>query len=200
MENRKSKSRFQDIYLLHGKGGSPDGTVAKLEKILRDGYPNVKMSRPLLPHHDILVPAENSLAWLDERFLPFIIPGALLVGVSMGGLLAAKLQELHPQANFSVFAVVAPTSLDKVHLEKKMPNRVALYSSSADEVIRGRCENWPELTDQAFDVPWLAHDVDIAKYRVAFLLSCYLKGLDMQQEINDLFPSIFEDSTDETYG
>jgi len=67
---------------------------------------------------------------------------------------------------------------------------VALDSTSADAVIKGRCENWHELTDLAFDVPWLMHDIDPAKYTVCYLISCYLRGLDMRDEVENLFPKM----------
>ena len=195
---KADKSHFKDIYLFHELGGSPEGTVAKLEQVLSRGYPEVKFHRPNFPHSTPFIKAEDSFHFLEEGWSSFINPGSLLVGISLGGLLAAKLQEVHPEFNLSVFALVAPTSYGEVKLEQKMSNRVALYSTLADPIIKGRCENWPELTDQAFDVPWLMHDVDMAKYACCYLISCYMRGLDMQYEVETLFPEP-KDIGDEQY-
>jgi len=210
----KHKSNFRDVHFFHGLGGSPEGSVALLEKILRHGFPDICYHRPLLPHSKIkksedpvegnltwfgkdLAPAEETLAWLENQYLPFIAPGSLIVGISMGGLVAAKLQELHPELDLSVFSIVAPTNADVVKLERKIPNRVALFSS-ADQVVKDRC-NWSEFSDLAFDVPWLMHDVDPAKYTLCYLISCYLRGLDMTHEVETLFPEPPAEDLNEQY-
>jgi pimeloyl-ACP methyl ester carboxylesterase len=180
-------SYFKNVYIFHGKGGNPDGTAGQLEQILSHAFPTTNFMCPRLPHSDPKVTADESLDWLQNQFVPFINPGSLVVGISMGGLVASKLQELYP-ALIDTFNLVTPTSADGVKLERRMYKRVALYSSTADPMIQGRCENWPELTHLAFDVPWLVHDVDLAKHACCYLISCYMRGHDMKQEVETLFP------------
>jgi hypothetical protein len=37
------------VYLLHGKGGSPEGTVKKLQAVLEQHWPGLGFVRPRLP-------------------------------------------------------------------------------------------------------------------------------------------------------
>ena len=50
--------RVPAVHLLHGKGGSPDGTVAKLQECLQQHWPELKYFRPALPNGKPTVPAE----------------------------------------------------------------------------------------------------------------------------------------------
>ena len=56
--------------------------------------------------------------------------------------------------------------------------------------------HWPSLTDIALDVKWLRHDVDLARYTVAYLLTCYMRGLDMITETENLFPKMLDTGTE----
>jgi pimeloyl-ACP methyl ester carboxylesterase len=161
------------IFLLHGRGGSPDGSVKQLEEELRPCYANRPadfFQRPKLLHSSPGVLAEESLADLALRKLP---QNAVLIGISFGGLLAAKLQE-QGREDLDVVAISAPTWADAVRVEKRMPNRLALYSST-DEVLAGRTKDWPQLAP-AFDLPWLTHDTDRHKRELAQLVFAYLIG------------------------
>jgi len=82
--------KFGSIYLLHGKGGSPNGSVRLLEDALRALLDGAQFLRPSLPHSDYHRPAEDSVDFLHQMQ---IAPRALVVGISLGGLVAAKLQE-----------------------------------------------------------------------------------------------------------
>ena len=93
------------VYLLHGKGGSPSGTVAKLQERLQQDWPELKFVRPALPHGDPAVPAEVSVEFL--RKLP-LETGSLMIGVSLGGLVAAKLQE-DSRPDLHVICISSPT-------------------------------------------------------------------------------------------
>jgi hypothetical protein len=164
------KARSNVVFLLHGKGGSPEGSVRKLEEAFTKHWPGLQYSRPLLPHHDPAVAAEASVAALQRMEIP---PGATLVGISLGGLVAAKLQE-SGRPDLRVMAISAPTSADGVLLESRPEHRVAVYSSS-DAVISGRVNNWPELA-QAYDFDWLSHDTDIHLKEIVRLFDWWLEG------------------------
>jgi len=174
----------RNILLLHGKGGSPDGSVKQLEEELRRHYSAGISSdifqRPKLLHSNPEVKAEQSLADLAARNLP---RGAVVIGVSFGGLLAGKLQE-QGREDLDVIAISAPTWADAVMVEKRMPNRLALYSSN-DEVLAGRTKDWPQLA-QAFDLPWLTHDTDRHKRELARLVFAYLKGESIPMTIREI--------------
>lgn len=145
---------FSSVYCFHGKGGSPTGTVALLESAFADLFPNSRFLRPELPHHDPELPAEHSLAFIEALRIP---QNSLIIGVSLGGIVAARVQEMS-RPDLTVICVSSPTWADAVKLERKMPNRLALYSSR-DDVIAGRTADWPTLAE-AHDLPWLTHQTD----------------------------------------
>lgn len=171
--------RFQNIFLLHGKGGSPEGSVKQLEEELRRYYPWSQFSgafhRPKLLHSNPDVLTEESLADLAARNLP---TNAAVIGISLGGLVAAKLQE-SGREDLHVICISSPTWADGVRLERMMPNRLALYSSE-DEVIAGRTEQWPSLAE-AHDLAWLTHDTDTHKEKLARLVAAYLDGRSVEE-------------------
>lgn len=182
-----TKSRFANVYLFHGKGGSPNGSVLNLEAVLQHAYYDSRFVRPLLPHTDPDVKAEASLDWAFLQFRKEVLPGSLIIGISLGGLIAARLQELAPQLNLSVIALMSPTSCDGVKVEEKSEQRLALYSTE-DKLIEGRT-NWPAYA-RAFDLPMLRyHDTNLCKYAVCYLISQYIQGKDMAYEINNLWPT-----------
>jgi len=164
-----------DIVLIHGRAGSPDGSSLQLEELLRPEFPAAEFSRPLLPHTDPDVRAEDSLVALRELVIP---QNAFVIGISLGGLLAARLQETG-RDDLHVLALSAPTWADEVHLATRPVNRVAIYSSH-DEVLGGgtdqnRTVDWPRLAE-AHDLPWLTHDTKAHKLRIAPLLALWLRS------------------------
>lgn len=159
--------------LLHGRGGRPTGSVLQLEECLRQHFPSAEFQRPQLLHGDPQVPAEESLEGL--RNLP-IAEGAIVVGVSLGGLIAARLQETG-RPDLNVYCISSPIWAERVRLEQRPDKRVAFYSSK-DEVIAGRVEEWPQLA-HSWDIPWLSHDTDRHKQRLAALIAASLKGEDV---------------------
>lgn len=175
---------FDNIFLLHGKGGSPEGSVRQLEEELRRYYPartfGELFQRPRLPHSKPEVLADESLANLATRNIP---RDSALVGISLGGLVAAKLQEASRE-DLHVVCISSPTWADGVRLERRMPNRVTFYSSN-DEVIAGRTEQWPQLA-QAFDLLWLTHDTDAHKHALARLIFAYLDGDNLPMAVQDV--------------
>jgi len=163
-------SHLLSAYLLHGKGGRPTGSVLQLDECLRPLLPDVAFHRPTLLHSNPNVLAEHSLADLQTKD---ITPNSIVVGISLGGLVAARLQELG-RDDLTVICISSPTWADDVKLERRMSRRAAFYSSS-DVVITGRTARWPELAD-AYDVPWLSHDTDAHKVSLSLLIAAWIRG------------------------
>lgn len=172
--------RFPAVYLLHGRGGSPNGSVSQLEAELRKLGQAQNYIRPLMPHTDGELPPGPSVLHLRSLDVP---SGSLIIGVSLGGLVAAKLQELE-RPDLHVICISSPTQVDDTTLDKRMQQRISLYSS-ADSVITGRTERWPELAE-AHDLSWLDHDTDKHKVALARILSGYIEQLDITQELQSI--------------
>jgi pimeloyl-ACP methyl ester carboxylesterase len=166
--------RYTSIYLLHGKGGWPGGSVLQLEALLRQSFPEPRYERPSLPHgrEKGVQAAERSVDFLRELLIE---PGALLIGISLGGLVAAKVQETGRE-DLHVICISSPTWADGVELQRRLPHRLALYSSE-DDVITGRTSRWPDLAE-ARDLPWLSHDTDAHKEALAGLIVPYINDSD----------------------
>ena len=171
---------MRQVYLLHGKGGSPQGTVAKLEPLLREAHPEFNFHRLLLPHHDPYVAAETSVQYLRE-FNP--VRDAHVIGISLGGLVAAKLQE-ESRPDLHVACVSSPTWADGVRLQKKPDHRIAIYSKK-DEVIAERVSEWPDLAE-AYEFGWLTHNTDEHKERICRLLSLWMVGMPLAETAQSL--------------
>ena len=171
--------QFTKVYLLHGKGGWAGGSVLQLEDLLRKSYPNVGYVRPSLPHGREKGGqlAERSLEYLRELQLE---PTVLVIGFSLGGLVAAKLQETGRE-DLQVTCISSPTWADGVNLERRASHRLALYSSH-DEVIAGRTSRWPQLAE-AHDIPWLTHDTNAHKAPLVRLIVAYMSGSDLAGNI-----------------
>jgi pimeloyl-ACP methyl ester carboxylesterase len=179
--------KFEKLILLHGKGGSPEGSVRDIEAGLRAHYrelPRDVYFRPRAPHADPAVLAEQSLAWLRAMDIP---QGAVLIGVSLGGLLAAKLQE-DARDDLRVICLNSPTWADGVSLVKRMSERLAFYSSD-DDVIAGRTAYWPRLA-MAFDLPWLTHDTSVHAQELTPLIIAYLENQSVPHAIEQVERSL----------
>lgn len=157
------------IFFLHGKGGSSNGTI----RILRDA---------MLPH--LAVPPQIALldfpsATADEYYAAVLAiadkfpAGSMLVGVSLGGLVAAKLLQDH-RPDLTVVTLASPAFADGITLTKQtIPNLYALYSHN-DPVIGDRA-NWSDYTSEHADVNWMAdHNLDPQKNRIGLLLADFL--------------------------
>ncbi len=162
---------ISSVLLLHGKGGSPNGTVNKLQNALERHWPGLEFVRPTLPHSDPNVPAEVSVEHIMQMQVP---NGALLVGISLGGLVAAKLQELG-RDDLKVITISSPIWADNVVLEKHAEQRIGFYSSR-DAVIASRVRSWPELTSFSRDFDWLSHDTDQHLWYIVRLIDWCLEG------------------------
>lgn len=174
----RAKSKFEHITLIHGKGEGTQQTVLPLQTVLAKNFPKLFFNCPLLLHSRSEASTHDSLEWL-ERFAPFVQSKSLLIGVYTGGFLAAKFQELHPALDVHVIAIAAPTSVDGIKLEDNVPNRVAFCQG---------CQDWKDLTPDAYDVPWLTHDINASKHRLGYLISCYMLGKDLKKHVEELFP------------
>src|SRR3974390_3495633 len=137
-----SHTRFSTVYLLHGLGGSPGGSALQLQTELATHCKDQSYIRPFLPHADSSVAPSVSVNHLRALELH---ESALVVGISMGGLVAAKLQE-SGRPDLHVICISSPVWAVDVELHRGMEHRVALYSSM-DQVIAGRTEKWPQLAD-----------------------------------------------------
>ena len=169
------------VYLLHGLGGSRNGTVRKLEEALLPLLSaSCSIARPQLPHSDPERPGEDCVVYLDHLSIPF---GSVLVGISLGGLVASKLQE-DGRPDLHVIAISSPTWGAGLFLQRKAELRIALYSSR-DEVIAGRTENWPMLAT-AFELPWLTHDTDQHLPKLASVVAGYVNGENWQARLAEL--------------
>lgn len=176
---------FSGVYLLHGAGESPDN-LDKIEARLCN-HVRVWVSRPTLAHAAPGINAEQSSRTFRKTG---ILPESLLVGFGLGGLVAAKLQELEPDLNLSVLAINAPTSDGSVSL-KRTRQRTAMYSSKYPP-LHG-CANWGEYTegfDSNFDVEWLRHGYGLKKYTLGYLISKVVRGKDLYFEVKTIFPQL----------
>jgi pimeloyl-ACP methyl ester carboxylesterase len=159
------------VYLIHGKGESSEGTVKKLQAVLEQHWPGLNFVRPDIPYFDPKRPADVAVKELLRMPMP---QGSLLVGVGLGGLVAARLQELGRQ-DLQVIAISSPTWADEVTLESWAERRLAFYSSQ-DPIIGSRIANWPELASFSQDLDWLDQETDQHLRYVARLFDWYLEG------------------------
>ncbi len=173
---------FPATYLLHGKGGWPGGSVSLIEQILRREWPGMTFFRPELPHGRARMerPAEESVAALGAMDIP---AGSLVIGISLGGLVAAKLQE-QSRPDLHVICISSPTWAEGVEITHRTPNRVSFYSSN-DNVIADRVARWPELAE-AYDLRWLTHDTDTHRNPLSYLISAYMHGRDLAWEVKHI--------------
>ena len=162
--------RFSKIILLHGKGGSPNGSVLQIEQSLHALGVALAMERWRMPHSD-----PDSLAERSVDYLAANPPdaNALVIGISLGGTVACRLQEIHPTAPH-VIAISSPTWADGVRVERRVPNRISIFGTH-DDVIAGRTSDWPALAD-TFEFAWLTHDTDAHKLRLARMIAAYVNG------------------------
>lgn len=173
-------SRFSDVVWF----GRSDA-VARLSAVLDRKDPFVTHRTPYVPD----VAAADALAFVTANYASKLKKGSLLIGLERGGLVACCLQRSFPALSLSVVAVNAPTregDLITMPAVGNPGNRLALFSS-AYKPIRGRCD-W-DFTAQAFDVGWLRDGADSASYPVSYLVSAYMRGLDMKKEVSLLFPA-----------
>ena len=177
-----NETRFPAVYLIHGLGGSPEGSVRLLEAELVKCGRQENFVRPLLPHADPTAPPSESVRYLASLDLP---EGALVVGISLGGLVGAKLQESE-RPDLHVICINSPTWAGDTELVARMNRRLSLYCSS-DAVIAGRTARWPQLAE-AYDLPWLSgHDTDPHKRALALIIIAYIKGHNIPRTLESIY-------------
>lgn len=166
------------IYLFHDRGVGPE-TLQKLEEILRNALPDTNYVAPYLPHTHTGISAEDSYNRVNSKFR-FPV-GSVIIGVGLGGLIAAKIQET-ARPDLKIVAIAAPTQEDKVILEKKIPGRLALYSTK-DDLIKPNT-NWELFSFEAHDyTPLMFHNVEDNNYMLAFLVKTWLEGKSVEKEL-----------------
>jgi hypothetical protein len=180
--------RFNQITLLHGRNELPNGkfpgVTEHLEAILHAAYPAVLFACPFVPSD---LGAKDAFFFVRKNYVSRMQADSLLVGLERGGLIACAVQDAFPALRLSVFAANSPTEDDKLVVEPcDSHTRLALYSS-AYPPIKGRCD-WKALTSTAYDVPWLASGCKNL-YPLAYLISAYSHGVDMDKQVAMMFPS-----------
>ena len=88
-----------------------------------------------------------------------------------------------------MFAVNAPSAdgpLRAQPVARLMHSRFLIYSPGA---VRGTCA-WDSLNAPArAEAPWLERGVGGSYYALAYLISAFMRGLDMDREVRLLFPA-----------
>jgi pimeloyl-ACP methyl ester carboxylesterase len=185
-------SRFAGHYILHDRG-TPDDSD-KLAEIMSKklGTDYYFFKRPQPPYEfNEDVDVELAYRWVKTYFLPDTLINSVILGIGIGGLLAAKLQEDFPARNLSVIAVNAPTAEGSISLEESPEGRVALYSSLYSP-LASHCD-WSNYATQAYDAVWLSHGIKNTKYALAYLLSAYMRQEDISTEyasVSNLTPAV----------
>jgi pimeloyl-ACP methyl ester carboxylesterase len=167
--------KIEHIFFMHGKGGSSNGTI----KLLRDAM------LPCLTDPPQITLLDFPSGTADEYYAAVLViadkipRSSMLVGVSLGGLVAAKLQQDH-RSDLTVVTLASPTYADGISLTKRVtPNLYALYSH-ADPVVGDRT-NWGDYTSDHADVDWMDdHNLDPQKHRIALLLSDFIEHGDFK--------------------
>jgi len=186
------KSRFKKVYLLQGQEDNSGEVVKTISKILAK-HAGVQVAIPHIPEYEEMR-ADVALKVLQDN-ISHMEPNSLLVGISLGGLLAAALQEANPEHNFNVFAISSYTSDVGVMLMEYRVQRISLFSSLENSLFN----DWRKYTPYTYDVPWLQHGPEISKYTLSHLIYSYLNKSTIRKEIEELdtyFPE-FDFSTSE---
>ncbi len=166
-------SRFKMVYFLYD--WLNDKETDAVYDLVKAVHPNVQFMTLCTPQDIEKVQWEEWFGYIR----PFLLGGALIVGIGKAGTVAAYLQERFSAFNLSVIAINSPTNLEEIFITKH-PNRVALYSSHYP-TIEGRCD-WQPLADNSFDVNWLRYGIltegggNLCTYATMHLIVAYFKG------------------------
>lgn len=191
---------FHRTLCFHGYAGSPQGSI---QALFRDLVTQTRadlfgeVSFPELPFGKASGALPNDSPGCRQRrmnealAMRFDLEGSLLIGLSMGGLLASLLSQR--QGTGTVAALSAPDRLSRrLGLDPNFPfELVAVFSSKDDPVIRGRTSHWNRLTPYAFDIVGLSHDHDGQRGTLLLPLIEFIRGRQpsqiqsMLEEAND---------------
>jgi hypothetical protein len=182
-------SRFKGHYILPDRGYSED--VNTLAGILKFNLPQPNY------YFNPDASAFESHHWVRSNFLPQTLPNSVVVGIGLGGLLAARLQEEFAYRGLSVIAVNAPLFEGPIAIQSKVQNRVAIYSSLYAP-ISDRC-GWLPYTGQAYDAPWFRNGIKNVKFGLASLIRGYLQNEDIHEDL-ELFTGTVPDNASKAQG
>jgi hypothetical protein len=157
------------IHIFHDRGQDPE-SLDQFMLLLKRSLPQADFDVPYLPHFNSGIKAEDSFRLIAQR--NHFPSGTIVIGIGLGGLIAAKLRE---NQDLTVIAIAAPTQADGVWLKTKARNRLAVYSSHDERIMP--FTNWPEFTSEAYEcTPLLFHDIDDNRYKLASTIKQYLTG------------------------
>jgi pimeloyl-ACP methyl ester carboxylesterase len=167
------------IFFLHGMGGSSNGTI----KLLRDAMLPCLTDPPPITLLDFPSGSAQEYYAAVLAVADQFPHGSMLVGVSLGGLVAAKLlQDQRP--DLTVVTLASPTHANGLSLTTRItPNLYALYSHN-DSVLGDRT-NWGDFTLDHADVEWMAdHSIDPQKSSVAFVLADFIEHGSFRESVD----------------
>ena len=159
------------VYLIREKGESTDRPVKKLQAVLEQHWPGLTFVHPDIPFDDSTRHAGVAVKQVLRTPIP---KGSLLVGLGLGGLVAARMQELGRQ-DLQVIAISSPTWADEVTLESWAERRLAFYSSQ-DPIVGSRIANWPQIARFSQDLDWLDQESDKHLKYIARVFDWYVEG------------------------
>ena len=178
MENKKVDSIFSKHYIFHDFGEGPDEATKKLCKIARERTGDKRFfTVPQMPYHSPVV-AE----WVVEKQLAASLMGdlaynSLLVGIGMGGLLAARMQAEFPLHVNAVLAVYPPFGAELPPLRRG--TRTILYPYKEGYARFQRTDG----SLRAYGLPCLIHGPALAPYAIYSLIRKCTLGGDLWEQI-----------------
>jgi hypothetical protein len=188
-------NKFQFIHIFHDRGDKESAN--ELERLLQQRYPEVPVFKPALCYN-MATSLADVLRWTRNHYDPVIRPQSLLVGIGTGGLIACAYQEAEFDKDVSVVAINsplhdsiegpcpccgAPTLELSENTGPQSATRIALYSDLYKPFKHFAPLPWSAWADEAYNVSWLQHGVQEAKYACAYLISCYMQRGTIKDDI-----------------
>ena len=166
------------IFFMHGMGGSSNGTI----RLLRDAMLPCLSDPPAITLLDFPSGTAREYYSAVLAVADQFPTGSMLVGVSLGGLVAARLLQDH-RPDLTVVTLASPTHAEGLALTKRItPNLYAL--SSHNDPVLGDRTNWGDFTLDHADVDWMAdHSIDPQKSSVALVLADFIEHENFMETI-----------------